>query len=104
MTIEYKNALSEVNAILNLLSEDMRSKIPKAFFKFVNENASKTYSPDFNMNLPLKEQKLMKDTKVILSLIYRSYLCDKDTKRRLEIDDRIEIRTKHTYEDLFKKL
>ena len=110
MTNEYKNALSEVNAILNLLSEDMKNKIPQSFFEFVNKNKSETYRPNFDMDLPLTEQKLLKDTKVILSLMYRSYLCDENTRRKLEIDDMIEIRTKqmeleqkYSYENLFKK-
>ena len=103
MTSEYKKALSEINVILSLLSEDMKSKIPQSFFEFVNKNKSETYHPDFDKELPLKEQKLMRETKVILSLIYRSYLCDEDTKRKLEIDDMIEIRTKYSYENLFKK-
>ncbi len=82
----------------------MKSKIPQSFFEFVNKNKSETYCPNFDMDFPLKEQKLMRETKVILSLIYRSYLCDEDTKRKLEIDDIIEIRTKYSYENLFKKL
>lgn len=101
MTNKYKNALSEMNRILNLLSEDMKSKIPQSFIDFVNENKSETYDFNLDMNLPLKEQKLMKETKVILSLIYRSYLCDEDTRRKLEIDDIIEMRTKQV--ELFKK-
>ena len=110
MMDEYKNALSEVNAVLNLSSEDIKNKISQSFFKFVNKNKSETYRPDFDMDLPLEEQKLMKETKVILSLIYRNYLCDENTKRKLEIDDIIEIRTKqmeleqkYSYENLFKK-
>lgn len=92
MTNKYKNALSEMNRILNLLSEDMKSKIPQSFIDFVNENKSETYDFNLDMDLPLKEQRLMKETKVILSLIYRSYLCDKEIKRKLEIDDIIEIK------------
>lgn len=107
---EYKNALSEVNAILKLLPEDMKNKIPQSFSEFINKNQSETYRPNLDRDLPLTEQKLMKDTKVILSLIYRNYLCDEDTKKKLEIDDKIEIRTKqmeleqkYSYENLFKK-
>lgn len=110
MTIEYKNALSEVDAILNLLSEDMKNKISQSFLKFIEENKSQAYIPHFNIDLPLNEQKLMKETKIILSLIYRSYLCDIETSRKLKIDDIIEIKTKqielnekYSYENLFKK-
>lgn len=110
MTDEYKNSLSEVSIVLKSLSTDMRNKIPKSLLNFIEENKSKMYIPNFNMKLSLSEQNLIKETKVILSLIYRSYLCDEETRRKLEIDDIIEIKTKqmelnnkYSYDNLFKK-
>ena len=109
MTDEYKNALSEVDAVLDLLSEDMKNKIPKSFLEFVKENKSQTYSPNFDIDLPLSEQKLMQETKSILSIIYRNYLCNEETRRKLEIDDiietkkkQVELNKKYSYENLFK--
>lgn len=110
MTDEYKNSLSEVSIALKSLSTDIRNKIPKSLLNFIEENKSKGYIPKFDIELPLSKQNLMKETKVILSLIYRSYLCDEETRRKLKIDDIIEIKTKqielnnkHIYENLFKR-
>lgn len=38
MNNEYKIAFSEVYEILNLLSEEMKSKISQAFLKFIEKN------------------------------------------------------------------
>ena len=65
---------------------------------------------NFNFDMPLYEQNLLKETRMILSLIYRSYLCDSKQSRKLKIDDiielkknQIEIHKKYSYEKLFKK-
>ena len=62
------------------------------------------------MELSLNEQILLNETRAILSLIYRSYLCNADEKRKLNIDDsieltkkQIELNKKYSYENLFKK-
>lgn len=110
MTIEYQNALTEVEAIIKLMPKDMLEKIPSSFLKFIEEKKSKSYIPNLNMELSLNEQKLLKETRAILSLIYRSYLCNSEEKRKLKIDDsielareQIELNKKYSYENLFKK-
>ena len=62
------------------------------------------------MELSLNEQSLLNETRAILSLIYRSYLCNVEEKRKLKIDDSIELvkkqdelNKKYSYENLFKK-
>lgn len=110
MTIEYQNALAEVEAILKLMPKDMLNKIPNSFLNFIEQKKSKTYIPNLNMELSLNEQILLNETRAILSLIYRSYLCNSEEKRKLKIDDsielakkQIELNKKYSYENLFKK-
>lgn len=103
MTIVYQNALAEVDEILKLMSKDLLHKIPDSFIKFVEQNKSKTYITNLNLELSLREQNLLKETRTILSLIYRSYLCNSEQSRKLEIDDIIELNKKYSYENLFKK-
>lgn len=110
MTIEYQNALTEVEAILKLMPKDMLDKIPNSFLNFIEQKKSKTYIPNLNMELSLNEQSLLNETRAILSLIYRSYLCNTEEKRKLKIDDSIELakkqnelNKKYSYENLFKK-
>ena len=110
MTIEYQNALAEVDMILKIMQKDMLNKIPNSFLEFVEQKKSKSYIPNLNMELSLNEQNLLKETRAILSLIYRSYLCDSDESKKLKIDDSIELKIKEielnekfSYENLFKK-
>ena len=37
MTIEYQNALAEVDMILKIMQKDMLNKIPKSFLEFVEQ-------------------------------------------------------------------
>lgn len=109
MTIEYKNALAEVDMILKMMPKDMLSKIPNSFLEFVKQKKSKLYILNLDMELSLNEQNLLKETRAILSLIYRSYLCDSNERKRLKIDDNIELKIKEielnekfSYENIFK--
>ena len=110
MTIEYQNALAEVDMILKIMQKDMLNKIPNSFLEFVEQKKSKSYMPNLDMELSLNEQNLLKETRAILSLIYRSYLCGPNERKRLKIDDNIELKIKEielnekfSYENLFKK-
>lgn len=84
MTIEYQNALAEVDMILKIMEKDMLKKIPDSFLKFVEQKKSKSYIPNLNMELSLNEQNLLKETRAILSLIYRSYLCNSDESKKVK--------------------
>ncbi len=110
MTTTYQNALAEVDRILKLTQKDVITKIPQSFLNFIEDKKSKTYITNLNMETPLNEQNLLKETRAILSLIYRSYLCGLDESQKLKIDDIIELRRKqiklnekYNYENLFKK-
>ncbi len=109
MTIEYKNALAEVDMILKIIQKNMLNKIPNSFLKFVEQKKSKSYVPNLDMKLSLNEQNLLKETRAILSLIYRSYLCDSNESKKLKIDDSIDLRIKEielnekfSYKNIFK--
>lgn len=110
MNDTYRKALSEVSIVVNALPKDLKNRISQSFLNFIEKHKSKIYKPNFDMNLPLSEQKFMQETKVFLSLIYRSYLCDNETKRKLQLEDAIELKKiqsdlnkKYSYENLFKK-
>ncbi len=91
MTLEYKQSLSELNIIFGYMDESLLDKIPQKIFEFVNKNRDRDYVPDIKKNIPINEQDLKKDTKVLLSILYRNYLCDEETKKRLLEEDKIAI-------------
>lgn len=103
MTIAYQNALAEVDAILKFMLEDLLNKIPNSFLNLIEQKKSKSYIVNLDLELPLEKQKLLKETRTILSLIYRSYLCNSEQSRKLKIEDSKELNEKYSYENLFKK-
>ena len=110
MTIEYQNALAEVDYILGITSEKLLQKIPKSLLDFIKKYKTENYQIYLNEELPLAEQSLKKETRVILSLIYRSYFCSTDQRKKNKIDDIIELRKQqreleemYSYDNIFKK-
>lgn len=85
MNAEYSLAMSEVLCIINQSEETYQNKIPKSFRQFIEENADLTYNPNFDIKVPLKDLNLRKETKGLLALIYRSYICNEE--ERQEYDD-----------------
>lgn len=110
MTVEYQNALAEVDYILGITSDDIIKKIPKSLLEFIKKQKTKNYQISLNDELSLDEQPLKKETRAIISLIYRSYLCSPNQSRKYKIDDIIELKKQqleldemYSYENLFKK-
>ena len=51
MTIEYKNALAEVDYILGLASKDVLKKIPSSFLNFIKKQKTQNYQFKLNDEL-----------------------------------------------------
>ena len=82
MTKEYQEALAEVNEILKFSSIDLVKKIPYKFKKFIENNMSNNYKVTLDLDKPLNEQQLKSQTKDILSLIYRDYICTEEERKK----------------------
>lgn len=95
----YKDAFAEVNEILKLMPKSMVEKIPNGFQQIIQDEKSSTYIP--NIKEPLEECSLLEETTIILALIYRDFLCDKDEKERLKLRDAQQI--KEAEDELYKK-
>lgn len=102
-------ALSEVDAIIEMMPSEESMKIPNAFKNFVKTRKAQNYMPSIKKDIPLYKQELKKETKTICSLIYRSYLCSKEEKAKLTEQDREiliqkekELREKYNPDNIFK--
>lgn len=109
MTLEYKQSLTELNTIIHYMDIEYLKKIPQKFINFINENMDANYQPNISKNISIHEQNLKKDTKVLLSLMYRNYWCDDETKANLMQEDIMakdiyekELREKYNPDNLFK--
>ena len=59
---------------------EMKSKISNSFINFIENNKSNNYVSNINPNIPLKEQNIRKETKEMLGIIYRDYLCNEEER------------------------
>ena len=90
MTNEYREAFTEVNEILKYLDKHLLKKIPKEFIENIKENMSKSYELKYDNTKGLNEQNLKQETRAILSVIYRDYICDDYTRKEIIKKDRKE--------------
>lgn len=101
MEDNFLEAFYEVDEILNLMPKELVEKIPHSFQKIINDNKSTTYNKEIkgldNLNI------LKKETLVILSLIYRDFLCDKTEKEKILEKEKKILEEKYSYDKLFKK-
>lgn len=105
----YKRALSEVNTILAFIPKELEQKIPDKFKKIIEQERDKKYKPEIN-DLILQKN-MLQETVVILGLIYRDFLCSYDERKKLQMQDKIELQkllkdqneTKFDYGSLFKE-
>ena len=82
MKKEYSEAFSEVNEILKLMPIELINKIPFEFRRIIEEEKSKEYFP--NIQEPIENVNLKKETIILLGLIYRDFLCSVEEKNRLQ--------------------
>ena len=90
----YYNELVEVDAILNYLNEEDYNKIPQNIINAIKENKNKNYTFNYDDELELKEQHLLKETRAILYNLFRDYLATPEQKSKIEKwqhEDRIKV-------------
>lgn len=81
----YMDAFSEVNAILNIMPSNLFNKIPLKFRQMISEYKNNSYNP--RIEEPVENFELKDESKIILSLIYRDFLCSDEEKERLKARD-----------------
>lgn len=109
MEQKYKKALSEVNIILAHTEKEVKDKIPEYFTQYIKENMDKNHRIKIQNNKELLEQNIMLETKQIIALMYRDYICTKDEREKLirqekEKYKRIEKEKQEKYKIDFKKI
>ena len=85
---ETRKAFSEVNEIINHLEEDIYKKIPSKLIEKIIENKDNDYKTNINFNKSINDQKLLEETRVILALIYRDFICNEKEKQKLINNDK----------------
>lgn len=107
LSLEDRQSFSDISIIIKMMSPYMQSRISDKFIQFIEENKDKSYQSLIDNTLPLENQELSPNTKTVLALIYRDYLCSEDERqnfilKQFEKQKRIEEEKKAKYEINFK--
>ena len=91
--------------VINMMSKEMKEKINPKFIKFLEENQDKEYESYLNNKIPLERQKIRPELKLMLSIIYIQYLCDSETKERILLKEKENIKryNEQITENIFNK-
>ena len=74
-------AYTEVLEILNYILEEYLSNIPKEIIDFFRKESKKDYQYTVTKFDTFENQKMLYETKVILSVLYRDYFVSDEVKK-----------------------
>lgn len=81
--MEFEQACTEMNFILNNLRPEDLSKIPDSFTQFFKDNMDKNYNVKLTAEKPLHEQEIKEETKAFIKILYINYLAPKNKKETI---------------------
>ena len=111
LSIDTRQAYSEVNEFLGLVTEEEKNQIPKKLRDFFREEKDIDYHKNIDPNIPIKEQNLKEETLSIIALLMLQYWYKEDDSKRqklLEVLDenerkyQEELREKYNPDNIFK--
>ena len=111
VSVRIRQAYSEIDEFLGLLSNEQRNKIPQKLREFFREEKDENYIKGISPTEPIKNQNLKEETLGIIALLNLQYWCeDENEKQRLkEVYAKNEkvyqemLRVAFNPDDIFKK-
>ena len=74
-------AYAEVDALLDLLEDEYKERIPEKVRNFFKEEKMKDYEFNIDINKPLTEQRVRRETMALLAILNINYWCDSEEER-----------------------
>ena len=110
LSINTRQAYSEVDEFLGLVTEEEKNQIPKKLRDFFREEKDINYHRNIDPNIPIKEQNLKEETLAIIALLMIQYWYKDESKKQklLEVLDenerkyQEELREKYNPDNIFK--
>ena len=85
VSVRTRQAYSEIDEFLGLLSDEQRNKIPQKLREFFREEKDENYIKGISLTEPIKNQNLKEETLGIIALLNLQYWCeDENEKQRLK--------------------
>lgn len=98
-------AFAEVSDIIKHSEYELIKLIPSKFIEFIENNEDKDYEVNINYELSINEQTLLSDTREILAVIYRDYLCEESERNEIIEKSRMyeeSLKEKYNVDNIFK--
>ena len=111
LSINARQAYSEIDEFLGLLSIDQRNMIPQKLRELFSQEKDKEYIKGIDPNIPIKDQNLKEETLGLIALLNLQYWCQNEIeKERLkkiyaknEEEYQKMLQEKFNLDNLFKK-
>ena len=109
LSINTRQAYSEIDEFLRLVTEEERNQIPKKLRDFFREEKDINYHKNIDPNIPIKEQNLKEETLAIIALLMLQYWYKDESKKQkllkvLDENERKyqeELREKYNLDNIF---
>ena len=109
MLMDNMIAYAEIDEILNLLEEKYREKVPEKVRTFFKEEKMFDYKPTIDVNTPLIQQNLKRETIVLLAILNINYWCENEEEKQFFLnelakneDEKKKLEEKYNPDNLFK--
>jgi len=94
-------AYAEVDAILELLEDEYKKRVPNKIRDFFREEKAEDYNPRIDVQKSLLEQNLQRETFVLLTILELNYWCNSEEEKKellKELNENEEQAKKELYE------
>ena len=109
MLIDNMIAYAEIDEILNLLEDKYREKVPEKVRTFFKEEKMVDYKPTIDVNTPLIQQNLKRETIVLLAILNINYWCENEEEKQFFLnelakneEEKKRLEEKYNPDNLFK--
>lgn len=109
MLMDNMIAYAEIDEILNLLEDKYREKVPEKVRTFFKEEKMVDYKPTIDVNTPLIQQNLKRETIVLLAILNINYWCENEEERQFFLnelakneEEKKRLEEKYNPDNLFK--
>ena len=86
-----RQAFAEVFILLEHFDNSIKRLIPKSFVMYLYDNMDAAWRGRIDFTKKLNDMELLKETRVLLSLIYRDFVCTDEERQELVGADRLEL-------------
>lgn len=92
ITNTINQSFTEVYNIITHMDKKLYDKIPKSFIEMLENCKDYDYEVNIDYSKSINEQELLHETRAILSLIYRDYICTPEKRKELVEEDNEELK------------